>query len=32
MVTHNLIKLSSSFAETMDKVKRETNNGFVFNL
>ena len=30
-VTNNLIKLSSSFAETIDKVKREINNGFNLN-
>ena len=32
MVTHNLVKLSSSFAETIDKLKRQTNNDFVLNL
>jgi hypothetical protein len=32
MVTHNYVKLSSSFAETIDKVKRQTKNVFVLNL
>tara|TARA_B100001741_G_C16331065_1_gene494985 strand:- start:198 stop:320 length:123 start_codon:yes stop_codon:yes gene_type:complete len=32
MVRHNLLKLSSSFTETIDKVKREINNGFNMNL
>jgi len=32
MVTHNLVKLSSSFAETIDKVKREANNDTVLSL
>ena len=32
MVTHNLAKLSSSFAETIDKVKREANNNFELSL
>jgi hypothetical protein len=31
MVRHNLLKLSSSFAETIDKVKREINNDFNLN-
>jgi len=32
MVRHNLLKLSSSFTETIDKAKREINNGFNLNL
>ena len=32
MVSHNLLKLSSSFAITIDKAKREINNDFNLKL